>query len=226
MKTATVKCVILGQKVFGENDKLVFLYCDELGKLKVIAKGARKVTSKFTGHLETLNICEVSLYFGPRNIIITEIADNSPKTLLKENLETLASAFQIAEITDSLLMENQSLENLFTLIKKAITHLSKSERPKLIGLAYIIKLLDKVGVLPDFKQTKTKLPGKYVKFFEYLRTKHFSEIEKIILSKKEEFESQKLLSRLIERETERKFHSLTTFTTPRTFSNLVKSKSN
>ena len=74
MRAQKHKIIILGHKDLGESDSLLYIYNFDLGKQKIIAKGARKIKSKFTGHLQTLNFCEAVLYSAPRNIILQEIA--------------------------------------------------------------------------------------------------------------------------------------------------------
>ncbi|MFA6991794.1 MAG: DNA repair protein RecO [Candidatus Gracilibacteria bacterium] len=207
MKSKNIKCIILGHKNFGEADKFVFLYSDETGKIRTMAKGARKITSKFMGHLETLNICDVSLYFGPKNIIITEISTIDSHNKLRKNLDKLAGALQIAEITNQVLYEGQSLDNLFRLMEKTLQHLNITKKPLIISMAYIVKLLDKVGIIPDFKKTRLSLEQKYIKFLEFIKSKHFTEIEQIALTKEEKTKIVEILTQIIERETEKHFKS-------------------
>lgn len=209
MRTHTAKCIILGHKNLSENDKFVFLYNEELGKIKAVAKGARKLTSKFTGHLETLNICIATLYFSPKNIILTEISTTENFCKVRENLDRLSSALQIAEITDKVLYEHQTLENLIKLIEKTILHLATTKKPLLIAIAYIIKLLDKIGIIPDFKeiQSEFNLEKKYRQFFEYLKTKSLSDIEKIALTQDEALHIKNFVRQIIENETDKTFKS-------------------
>jgi DNA repair protein RecO (recombination protein O) len=209
MRTHATKCIILGHKNLSENDKFVFLYNEELGKIKAVARGARKLTSKFTGHLETLNICTATLYFGPKNILITEISTIENFRQVRENLDRLSSAMQIAEITDKILYEHQTLDNLIKLIEKTIHHLSTTKKPLLIAIAYIIKLLDKIGIIPDFKeiQSEFNLEKKYRQFFEYLKTKSLSEIERIALSPDEAIHIKNFVRQIIENETDKTFKS-------------------
>lgn len=207
MKNLNTKAIILGHKNLGEHDRLIFLYTEELGKIKVIAKGARKLSSKFTGHLETLNICNVSLYFGPKNTILRETETLKSSLRSHQNLENAKSAMQIAEITEQVLFEKQSLENLLTLIEKSIIHLESTEKPKLITIAYIIKLLERMGILPDLNHTKTSLKPKYKNFFLYVQSHSLSEIENILLKTQEEKDIKFILKSIIEKETERPIKS-------------------
>lgn len=208
MKTKTLHCIILGHKNLGEADKLVFLYNEEFGKIKAIARGARKITSKFTSQLETLCLCTATLYFGPHSTIITEISGSDNRPHIQHTLEGHASALQIAEITNEILPENQSLTDLIKLIEKAVIHLSKSAKPDLISIAYIIKLLDKAGLIPDFRDNNDfSLEKKYRKFFQFLKNSSFSEIEKISLKQKEKTIITSFLKDLIHNETSREFKS-------------------
>lgn len=197
MKNLTVNCIIFGHKDFTENDKLVFLYTEKLGKIKVIAKGARKITSKFTGHLETLNFANAEIYFGPKNIILKEIITLKNFKKIRENFEKLSAALKIAEISNQILYENQQIDNLISLLTKALQQLSISNKPMLTAQSYIIKILDQAGMIPDFKNLKSKLEQKYLKFFHYLKTQPFTNIEKISLEKNEIIIINKAMEKLI-----------------------------
>lgn len=197
MKTNTVTAIILGHKNLGENDKWVFLYTEEYGKIKAVAKGARKITSKFTGHLETLNYCTANLYFGPKNTILSDVFTNKNNFRARNDLDELKNALKIADVTEKFLFESQPISGLTSLIKKTLLHLNSSSKKNLIFTSYIIKLMDKHGTMPDFKEVNTTIPEKYKKFFEYIKTQKFNEIEKIKLTQKETLFIENCISRII-----------------------------
>jgi DNA repair protein RecO (recombination protein O) len=161
------------------------MYTEEFGKIKVIAKGGRKITSKFTGHVETLNFAMAEIYFGPRNIILKEIVTIKNFKKIRDNLDRLSAAIQIAEITNHILYENQKLDNLMGLLTETLQQLSISNKPSLTSQAYVIKILDQSGLVPDFKTIVSNLEQKYLKFFHFLQTQPLNAIDKIILSEKE-----------------------------------------
>lgn len=202
MKSFNTLAIILGNKNFGENHKLIFLYSKDLGKIKAIAKGARKITSKFSGHLETLNIVEAQLYFGPKNILITEI--NTLKSFSgksQKDLDKIEHGLQIAEVTHKLIYENQSFDNLMELLEKTLDQINISQKSTLITQSYIIKLLDKIGHIPDFKKLNSKIEKKYLKFFNFIQKENFLEIEKICLSPSEEQTIKNITFKLLENAT-------------------------
>lgn len=198
MKTLSTTCIILGHKNFGEADKLIYLYIKELGKIKAIARGARKITSKFAGHLETTNFCKISLYFGPKNTIITEISSFKNFKTLRENLDKLNCALKIAEISNRVLMENQQLENLSELLETNLDHLAISQKPELITYSYLLKILDLAGLIPDFKSINTNMETKYLKFLNFIKTNSLKHIEKIKLENEEKQELDKIFDRIIQ----------------------------
>lgn len=197
MKSTSINCVILGHRDFTENDKLIFLYTEEFGKIKVIAKGARKITSKFTGHLETLNFAVAEIYFGPKNIILKEIITIKNFKKIRENLERLSAAIEIAEITNQILYENQKIDNLIELLTTTLQQLSTSNKPSLTSQAYMIKIFDRSGLIPDFKNITSNLDQKYLKFFHYLKTQPLNAIEKITLTENESFTIKQLIKKII-----------------------------
>lgn len=208
MKSQSINCVILGHRNFGESDKLIFLYSEEFGKLKLIAKGARKINSKFTGHLETLNFAEAEIYFGPRNIILTEINTIQSFRKIREDLEKLKSALQIAEITEKTIYENQEVPNLIPLLKLTLKHLVESKAPNTISYSFIIKFLDLLGMIPDFKSLQSNLPEKYLKFLNFVKEEPYSKIEKIVTSQEEEQKIKEILQKIIEFQTDNPLKSL------------------
>lgn len=157
MRSQKTKAIILGKKNFGEFHKLLFLYTEEFGKLKVIAKGSRKITSKFTGHIETLNLCDVGIYFGPKNIILTEIATLKTFRNLQENLEKLVPALKIGEITNRLIFENQKFEGLLELLLKTLQKINASPKSEIIAEKYLLKLLTMTGHLPEENQQSLRI---------------------------------------------------------------------
>lgn len=208
MKTITTKAIILGHREFGEYDKVIHFYSADLGKIQVVAKGSRKITSKFTGHLETLNICQISLYFGPRTTILTEINTIENHQNIRENFEKLTHALQIVEITNQMVYENQENEGLIELLEESISAINHSEKSYLIAIFFIVKLLDMLGYMPDLQQTATSLEEKYHRFLSYIQSEKIIAVKKISLTAEEKIFINSLIKELVERETNKKINCL------------------
>ncbi len=197
MKNYSGIFIILGHKNMGEADKFVSLYNDELGKIKAIAKGSRKIKSRFIGHLESLNICKAQLYFGPRNTIITEMETLKAFKNIRENLNKTNYALKLAEFTNKLVYENQNIEGLQNLLTETLEHINKNESPQTASLYYIINLLNKTGLIPDFKETKTSLEEKYKKFFHYTQNNSLEKVKKVRVTETETTKIEKIIDEII-----------------------------
>ncbi len=66
------EAVVLDRKDFGEADRLLTLYTPGTGKLRAIAKGARRTTSRLSGHIELFTHTELLLAAGRNLDIITQ----------------------------------------------------------------------------------------------------------------------------------------------------------
>lgn len=207
-KSVNTDLIILGHKNIGEADKLIFSYSKIYGKLKFVAKGSRRLKSKFTGHLETLNISNAQIYLGPHSTLLTEIKTLQNSKAIRNNLNKLYSALQIAEITERTLYEKQIIPDLFPLLTEAISELKNTNKSFLISISYISKFLNLLGLLPNFKEINTKLDPKFIKFYEFIKIENFSEIIKISLNPTEAKKIKNITKTLIEFQTDYSLKSL------------------
>ncbi|OGO39027.1 MAG: DNA repair protein RecO, partial [Chloroflexi bacterium RBG_16_56_8] len=67
-----VEAVVLRHNDYGEADRFLTLYTRQQGKLRALAKGARKVTSRKAGHLEPFTHVALQLAKGRDLPIITQ----------------------------------------------------------------------------------------------------------------------------------------------------------
>ena len=208
IKTINTRAIILGTRNLGESDKVVYFYTESLGKIEAIAKGARKINSKFTGHLEILNIAQIELYFGKNKSILREIITEKPSTNLQSDLDHASSIIQLAEITNRMLFENQNIDDLFPLIEESCKHLHTKDRSLTILLSYLIKFLDITGFMPEHHNSETDLDAYYENFFRFVKEKPFDEIAKISLRKKEKNYLKNYLEKILHEQTQIKWQLL------------------
>jgi len=64
--------IVLRSYPFGEADRVVVLLSPHHGKLRTVAKGVRKTSSRFGGRLEPFSHVEVVLYEGRNLDTITQ----------------------------------------------------------------------------------------------------------------------------------------------------------
>lgn len=150
MRNLTVDAVILKKHPRAEHDVSVTLYTPTLGRIQATAKGARKINSNFTGHLDTLNICRIQLYCNGPHYTITQCQAINTHRTIRDSLERSIMALLLLEIVQKTTYSTETGAKLFELIRVTLEQLSKTTKTTLVVESFKIKLLAELGVLPDF----------------------------------------------------------------------------
>ena len=142
--------IILKQIPFLEKDRIITIYSQEYGKLRLIAKGIISPKSKFGGSLETLN--SVSLSIIKRNSIdlITESYTNVTYLNIRNNLKLLSKSMYWIELIDSLTVENEPVKNMFPLTEFTLNLINENNCNDLCLRYLELKLIIISGYSPEF----------------------------------------------------------------------------
>ena len=110
-----LKCngVVIKTQDYRENDKLVWLYTDNLGKITMIAKGAKKSKSKLFASTIPLCYGEYLLFKGKSLFVLQEGKINNSFQGLLDNLDTLTYSSYICELIDIALVEGEKNIQVF-----------------------------------------------------------------------------------------------------------------
>src|SRR5512143_1045780 len=90
--TLRVDSVVLRHSDWGEADRLLTIFSREQGKLRCVAKGARKLLSRKAGHLEPFTRVALLLAKGSDLWIVTQAETIEPWLPIKEDLTRTATA--------------------------------------------------------------------------------------------------------------------------------------
>ena len=85
-RSIRVHAIVLRHADWGEADRLVTLFTREQGKLRAVAKGARKITSRKAGHLEPFTHVKLQLARGRSLFIVTQADTVDAYIPLRETL--------------------------------------------------------------------------------------------------------------------------------------------
>jgi len=144
-----VEAVVLRHADWGEADRLLTLYTRERGKVRAIAKGARRIRSRKAGHLEPFMRVKLQLARGRDLLIVTQADTVSAFLPIRENLVKTSQAAYLVELLDRFTYEDET-ENtgIFRLLTEALIRLEKENDPWLAIRYYEIHLLDLLGYRP------------------------------------------------------------------------------
>ena len=149
-RSVRVHAIVLRHADWGEADRLVTLYTREQGKLRTVAKGARKVTSRKAGHLEPFTHVKLQLARGRSLFIVTQADTVDAFIPLRETLEMAGTASYVVELLDRFVYEDEGPNpTLFRLLAETLKRLSDGEDPWLAVRYYEMRLLDFLGFRPQ-----------------------------------------------------------------------------
>jgi len=142
------EAIVLRRTDFGEADRLLTVFTPERGKLRLIAKGARKPTSRKSGHVELFSYGRYLVAVGHDLDIVTQAETIEPFLPLHEDLLRATYAYYVAELTDAFTPEQDENRPLFTLLKEALGWLAAADDLPLVARYYEIHLLALAGYQP------------------------------------------------------------------------------
>ncbi|MFH1826789.1 MAG: DNA repair protein RecO [bacterium] len=116
MATYKTRAISLKTSPFAEADKLVTLFTRERGKVRALAKGARRVPSRFGGRVETLTYSDL-LIVSCRSIdIISQCQVLESFQSVREDSQTLYPGLYMLKLVNSGTSDGQYYPELFDLL--------------------------------------------------------------------------------------------------------------
>ncbi|TYP95385.1 DNA repair protein RecO [Fodinibius salinus] len=126
---AHTEAVIFRSVDYQESSKIVTMFTKEHGKIALIAHGAKKPKSKFSGLIEVGNILEVVYYFkASRSVqILSEASYLLKNKNLRIDFEKMATMTSAVELISQLLHENEVNVPLFDFTKNMLQWLNTAD---------------------------------------------------------------------------------------------------
>ena len=147
------QAIILSRRDFGESDRLLVLFTPEHGKLRAIAKGARKTTARLRGHVELFARADCLLHRGRNLDILSQAELIEPYLGLREDLRRGAYANYVAELLDRFTTDEETDQGgLFQLLHEALSRIADEPDPRLATRFYELRLLDAAGFRPELSE--------------------------------------------------------------------------
>jgi len=156
MPLYNVEAINLRSSNFGEADKLMTLFTRSLGKLRAVAKGARRTTSKFGGRLEIFAYNQYLLASGKNLDIVSQCETIESFRKIRESREKLGTGAYILKIADLVTEERQKNVELFDLLLDTLYALERLNDHERVARAFEVKLCDVEGFLPSAEMLERK----------------------------------------------------------------------
>src|SRR3954447_12841871 len=141
--------IVLSRFELGEADRVLTVLTPDHGKLKIIAKGVRRQTSRLGGSLEPFAELRVALTHGRTFEHVTQVSVGHAWLRMRDSLESAATAWYLAELADRTSYEGAFAETQYTLLRRAYELLDSGMAPGRVARWYEMRLADELGQRPE-----------------------------------------------------------------------------
>lgn len=155
--------LILKRRDFGEADRLLTVLTPAHGKIGVVARGARKLTSLKTGQVELFTRTDMLVQTGRDLGTAAQVETTAHYLPLREDLTRGAYAGYAAELMDRFTDQDELLPDgatadiddaahFFTLLDDTFGRVANDADPRLAVRYFELRLLDAVGFRPELTE--------------------------------------------------------------------------
>lgn len=156
MNLVSSECIILRTQDLGENDKLVSFLTPEVGRIKGVVKGSRKLTSRGVGSFEPFS--RGLIHYVPRQhgdlVTIRKCDPRPPYLYLRQDYHCYLYAGYLAELVDLCTIEAREAAPYFSLLAGTLDALCEDGPPRrlpLLRLRFELHHLELLGYAPDWR---------------------------------------------------------------------------
>src|SRR3954447_9670081 len=144
--------IVLKRMDLGEADRIVTFYSRDVGKLRAVARGVRRATSRSAGHLEPFAVTDVLFAVGRDLDVVSQADTLEAFRQLREDLVLTTHAYYLAEVVDLLTEEREENRAVFDLLVDGFRQLGTTEdhRQGLIG--FHLHLMNALGYRPELRE--------------------------------------------------------------------------
>jgi DNA repair protein RecO (recombination protein O) len=139
--------VVLRTIKLGEADRIVTVFSAGHGRVRAVAKGIRKTTSKFGARLEPASRIAFQCYRGRDLDVVTQVETIAANRAVREEYALLTHAVPLLEAVDQVTPEREPNAPLYRMLTGALRTLAERRTP-LVTPAFFWKLLSLEGVQP------------------------------------------------------------------------------
>lgn len=144
--------IVIRSMDYGEGNKIITLFSREHGKMSVVARGAKKVKSRFGSAVQLFTLGDFSFYKAGQlgTLNHAEIVEAFHK--LREDLHMASNASYLAELTDKMLGDQEGHPYLFEQLKGSFQAFLEGKDMQVIVYLYEMKMMMHAGYTPELEQ--------------------------------------------------------------------------
>jgi DNA repair protein RecO (recombination protein O) len=148
-RTYRAEAIVLKTNDFAEADRILVLFTRHFGKVRVVAKGIRRATSRMAGHAEPLTHATYQLARGRELDVLTGAEARAIYPDMRDDLSLIAAGWYVAELVDRFTADRVPSAPLFDLLETALRGLDAGIPAPMVCRWFDLHLLDRSGFRPE-----------------------------------------------------------------------------
>ena len=151
MPLVKTSAIILHSRKWGEADRIVTCYTRHFGKIRAIARGARRMKSRLGGSLEPFVLCQLDLFekAGDSLYRVSQVAMQESFSKFRGDLTLMTAAARMVNLVAAISAERDADSSMFEALEQGLRQLLVSSDPALTVLLFQIRMLGLTGFKPQ-----------------------------------------------------------------------------
>jgi len=143
------QAIVLRRHDLGEADRILTLYTRDYGKLRVVARGVRKPSSRKAGHLELFMCADLLISRGRSLDVISQAEMIDAFLPLRQDLVRAVYASHFVELLDAFTEEGDESHDLYKLISNGLQWAAAASDLRRAARYFELHILDLAGYRPE-----------------------------------------------------------------------------
>ncbi len=164
------KAIVLKITNFKEQDKIIFFYTKELGRVDVLGKSIRKKQAKLRSFIQFPYYSEIDFIQGKNHKILTDVVLVNNFANLRKDLKKTIVAYKISSLLQYFIKEPEKDELIWNLLLETLSFLDQekvqSNKSFFLYYYFLWNFLSLSGYKINLKEIKLKQIYTILKLFE------------------------------------------------------------
>lgn len=150
------EAIVLRTHRFAEADLVCVLLTSDHGKLRAVAHGVRRTSSRLGSRMEALDHVDVLLARGRTELLtVRQVEPKGTSAVLRDEFTRLSAALVIVEAADAATLEHHEDHEYFEMLRRALLALETASDPSTVATAFLLKTLAHDGASPVLDRCAT-----------------------------------------------------------------------
>ena len=154
MALVTTQAIVLKSMRWGEADRILTFFSLRFGKVRGIARGARRMKSRFGGMLEPFSSINLT-FFDKRNDSLASISQTDTLesfSPLRESLDRIWAASRMVALVDGVTADRDPSPRIYQTLLEGLRTLVRTDDPALLALIVQVQILGQAGFQPRIER--------------------------------------------------------------------------